>query len=568
MTGARRLRSDFEPGTTRWAVRRSQWRAMGISDADMAKPKIAVVNSSSGLSVCYEHLDELAKSVADGIRAAGGLPFEIRTAAPSDFVTSAGRSARYLMPSRDLIVNDIEVAVEGAVLDGMVCLASCDKTTPAHLMAAARLDVPTVVVLCGYQVGGMCQGRDTDIDDVYESIGAVAAGHISIEELTEMTEVAVDGPGVCAGLGTANTMHILAESLGMAMSGSTPVRAGSQRMEEAAAAAAVRIVELVDQDVRPRSIMTPAAFHNAVTVDLAISGSVNSVRHMQAIAAEAELDLDIVRLIEILSPTVPTLTSVRPNGPFRVPDLDDAGGTLAVMKRLESLLQLDAQTVSGRSVGELLETAEVRDGDVIRTVEAPFSTSSGLAILRGSLAPGGSLVKLGAIPDGRRRFSGPAHIFESEEDAIAAIADGSLRSGEVVVLRGLGPKGGPGTVFAAGFVAALNGAGLASEVACVTDGELSGLNRGFVVGQVMPESALGGPLALVIEGDTVTIDLESRTVDVDVSTEEMATRRAAWVPPAAPTERSLLTQYWHLVQPLEQGAVMAPAPASSSGGER
>ena len=561
------LRSNFEPGTTRWAVRRSQWRALGIPAEDFEKPKIAIVNSSSSLSVCYAHLDSLAETVADEVRRAGGLPFEIRTTAPSDFVTSAGRSARYLMPSRDLIVNDIEVAVEGALLDGMVCLGSCDKTTPAQLMAAARLNIPTILVLGGYQVGGFCQGRETDIDDVYESVGALAAGSISLAELESMTEVAIEGPGVCAGLGTANTMHMLAEALGMAMPGSTPVRAGSGAMLDAARAAGRRIVELVIEDLRPRAIMSRAAFLNAVAVDLAISGSVNSVRHLQAVGVEAGLDVDIRELIEAAG-DVPTITAVRPNGHYRVADLERAGGTVAVMKQLGDLIRDEAVTVSGRTVGENLAAAQVVDADVIRDRDHPFALSSGLAIFRGSLAPDGAVVKVGAIPPELDAFVGPARIFDSEEDAIDAIGDGRVQPGVVAVLRGLGPKGGPGTVFAAGFAAALSGAGLASQVACVTDGELSGLNRGIVVGQVMPEAALGGPLALLHSGDLVTIDVRRHRLDVDVTPEELDRRRAAWTPPPPPTERGVLTQYWHLVQPLSDGAVMAPAVAHAKGPDR
>lgn len=552
------LRSDFEPGSTRWAVRRSQWRAMGIAEEDFAKPKIAVVNSSSQLSVCYAHLDDLARLVAAEIRAAGGLPFEIRTAAPSDFVTSAGRSARYLMPSRDLIVNDIEVAVEGAVLDGMICLASCDKTTPAHLMAAGRLDVPSIVVIGGYQLGGHDPhtGRDVDIDDVYEAVGAVAAGRIEVADLERMTEHAVCGPGVCAGLGTANTMHLVCEALGMAMPGSAPVRAGGPAMTERATAAARRIVELVRDGVRPRTILVPAAFENAVMVAIAVAGSVNVARHLQAIAVEADLDIDVYGLIERLGKDVPTLCAVRPNGLHRVEDLERAGGTLAVMSRLAGLIHRDLPTVSGRTVGELVDSAVVADPAVVRPVDDPVRAEPGLAMLRGSLAPDGALVKLGAVPGGLRRFSGPARVFDTEEDAIDALGDGRLRGGEVVVLRGLGPKGGPGTVFAAGFVAAVNGAGLAGSLACVTDGELSGLNRGITVGQVMPEAAEGGPLALVEDGDGVTIDLDGRRVDLDVAADVLAERQAAWQPPAPPTDRGWLAQYWQLVGPLRRGAVL------------
>ncbi|MGH3449604.1 MAG: dihydroxy-acid dehydratase, partial [Haloechinothrix sp.] len=301
------LRSNFEPGTTRWAVRRAQWRALGITDEEMTQPKIAVVNSSSGLSSCYIHLDALSRIVQDAIRSAGGLPFEIRTTAPSDFVTSAGRSARYLLPSRDLIVNDIEVMVEGALLDGMVCLSSCDKTTPAHLMAAARLNIPTILVIGGYQASGLCGGKRVDIDDVYESVGSVASGELSLCGLTQLTDAAISGPGVCAGLGTANTMHIVAEALGMTLPGSAPIAAGSDRMNQLAHDAGRRIVRMVEVSLRPREIITAASIANAVTVTVAVGGSVNAIRHLTAIATEAELGLDVVSLFERVAKDVPLL---------------------------------------------------------------------------------------------------------------------------------------------------------------------------------------------------------------------------------------------------------------------
>lgn len=564
MSSVRQLRSNFTPGTTRWAVRRSQWRAMGISEDDLEKPKVAIVNSSSELSVCYSHLDDLAGQVAEEVRAVGGLPFEIRTVAPSDFVTSAGRSARYILPSRDLIANDIESAVEGAVLDGMVCLASCDKTTPGQLIAAGRLDIPTVVVIGGYQLGGFCNGQQIDIDDVYEAVGGVAAGRITVGDLQQMTEDAIQAPGVCAGLGTANTMHMMCEALGMAMPGSAPVRAGSQQMVQRARAAAGRCVAMIEEDLRPRHIMTPQAFENAVIVDLAISGSVNSARHLQAIAVEAGVDIDIYDLIEKLSPDIPMLAAVRPNGVHRVEDLQAAGGTGAVMKRLAERLHLDTMTVTGTTLESVLADVEICNDEVIRPLDRPYQPSSGLTLFRGSLAPDGALVKVGAIPGDRLTFAGPARVYETEEDAIAAIGGGEMTPGDVVILRGLGPRGGPGTVFAAGFVAALNGAGLASQVACVTDGELSGLNRGITIGQVMPEAARGGPLALVENDDRVSIDVIARQVNLEVDAQTLTERQQAWTPPAPPTERSWLTQYWQLVRPLREGGVMG-TPAENTG---
>src|SRR5215475_3135634 len=283
------LRSNFERGSTRWAVRRSQWCAMGMREEDFDKPKIAVVNSSSTLSVCYIHLDEVSREVQESIREHGGLPFEIRTTAPSDFVTSAGLKARYILPSRDLIVNDIEVMVEGACLDGMVLLGSCDKTTPAQLMAAARLDIPSIVLPCGYQLGGHCGGREVDIEEVYKAVGTVATGQMTVDELESWTRVAIQGPGVCAGLATANSMHIMAEALGMALAGTTPIRAASPKLFDAARHAGGRIVELIAEELKPRKILTASALRNAVRVAIAIGASVNVVRHLAAIATEAEL---------------------------------------------------------------------------------------------------------------------------------------------------------------------------------------------------------------------------------------------------------------------------------------
>ncbi len=309
----RPLRSNVEPGTNRWAMRRAQWTALGLTPADMEKPKIAIVNSSSDLASCFSHLDGIVGPLKDSIRAAGGIGFEIRTAAPSDAITSAGAAGQYILPSRDLIVSDIEAAVEGALLDGMVCLSYCDKTTPAHLMAAGRLDIPTIVVACGYQPSGVFRGEPVDFEDVFTYAGHVAAGRATVADLAEMSSCAVTGPGVCAGMGTANSMHIAAEALGMALPGSTPVLAGSPKLWRHVAEGR-RIVDLVEQDIRPRSIMTAGAFRNAVTVILAISGSVNCLKHLQAAAVEAQCDVDIYALFEELAPTVPLLAAVKPNG--------------------------------------------------------------------------------------------------------------------------------------------------------------------------------------------------------------------------------------------------------------
>lgn len=553
---SRKLRSNFTPGTTRWAVRRSQWIAMGIPEADFEKPKIAVVNSSSKLSVCYQHLDDVSQRVQEAIRAAGALPFEIRTVAPSDFVTSAGKQGRYLMPTRDLLVNDVEVQVEGAELDGMILLASCDKTTPAQLMAAGRLNVPSLVLTCGYQLGSECGGRDVDIEEVYKAVGALKAGRIQLTDLTEMTRHAIKGPGVCAGMATANSMHCMAEALGMSLTGNAPIRAGSDALYALAERAGQAIVRLVESDLRPRRIMTASAFRNAVRTAVAIGASVNVVRHLTAIAQETECDVNIIAEFERASNELGQITQVRPNGPDRIETFAEAGGCAAAMRQLLPALEADVMTVSGLTLAQNLADIPVPDPRVIAPYHQPLRPEPGLIVIRGNLAPDGAVVKLSAVPSHVRRFTGRAVVFEDENLAIAGLEKGGIRNGDVVVLRMLGPKGGPGTVFAASFMAALVGAGFASEVAVVTDGELSGLNSGITIGQVMPEAAENGPLAAVENGDTILIDLEARTITLDIAADMLAQRLATLPTRAATTEKGWLSMYQKLVQPLSQGAVL------------
>lgn len=551
----RNYRSNFEPGTTRWAIRRAQWRALGLTDEDMQKPKIAVINSSSEISICFSHLDEVAKIVKEGIREAGGLPFEIKTTAPSDFITGAGRGGRYLMPSRDLLVNDIEVAVEGAVLDGMVCLSSCDKTAPAHLMAAARLNIPSILVIGGYQACGRLHNKPVDIEDVFESVGELATGHITTKEIEEMCEIAVLSPGVCAGMGTANTMHIMAEALGMTLPGSAPVAASGQRMRDFAREAGRRIVALIDEDLRPKDIMTPSAFSNAMAVGLAVSGSINMLRHLQAVASEGEIDANVYELIHALGRKVPLLCAIKPNGSGRIEELEAAGGARAVMKQLETLLDRNVMTVTGRTLGENLADVAVEAG-VIGSLDQPAGLGPSVVILQGSLAPQGSIMKLGTGK--ASSFRGKCRVFESQEAAMEALSRREIKGGEVVVLRGLGARGGPGVASASWFVAAVNGARLGEEIAVITDGQLSGLNRGFTIGQVMPEAADGGPIALVRDGDSVLIDVNERRIDLELPQHEVDARRAALTPFVNAEKSGWLALYQDRVQPLTQGGTLKP----------
>jgi dihydroxy-acid dehydratase len=567
------LRSNYEPGTSRWATRRAQWLALGLSDEDMVKPKIAIVNTSSQLAICFSHLDEIARRAKRAIEAAGGIGFEVRTAAPSDFIHSAGHRGGYILSARDLITNDIEMQVEGAQLDGMICLASCDKTAPGQLMAAARLNIPTIIVACGYQASGSYEGRHCDIEDVFLAAGHVASGRLSVAELTAMSGSAVLSPGVCAGIGTANTMHLACEALGMALPGSTPVRANSEPMWRAVEQAGARIVAMVAEDLRPRDIMTPAAFRNAVTTVLSVSGSINSVKHLQAVAAEAEAGVDVYRLFETLADGVPLLTEIRPNGETPIEEFEDAGGTRALMKQLEPLLDGGALTVTGRTVAENLAGVTVADPETIRPLERALGRRPTIVLIRGSLCPDGGIVKLAVADDRRLEFTGPAIVFESQADALDGVRAGLVKAGQVVVLRGLGVTGSPGMGMASQLIFALDGAGLTGQVAVVTDGQLSGLvNKGIVVGEVSPEAAVrwdgeagGGPLGLVKDGDTIRIDVPARTADLDVPPEELAARTAALAasPPARPVEVGWLSVYQRLVRPLPEGAVLRPREVSS-----
>jgi dihydroxy-acid dehydratase len=358
-------------------------------------------------------------------------------------------------------------------------------------------------------------------------------------------------------------MHVLAEVLGMALPGNAPVRAGSEKMFDFARAAGGRIVEMVRENLRARDVLTPVAFANAVEVDLAVGGSVNSVRHLAAVATEAELDLDITSLFEERTEDASLVCVVRPNGPHSVGELEEAGGARGVMKQISSRLDASVVTVSGKTVAEILGETPPPDGRIIRPLDDPFRMEPGLKIIRGSLAPHGAIVKLAAVPEERYEFKGPARVYEGEDEAIEGLRRSEIREGDVVVLRGLGPRGGPGTVFAASFAAALNGAGLSGRVAVVTDGELSGLNRGLIIGQVMPEAADGGPLALVEEGDEIEIDLRRSVIELLVENSVLDARESAWTPPPPTRERGWLAQYSRLVQPIEKGATLVQPPSTS-----
>ncbi|QSI30377.1 dihydroxy-acid dehydratase [Variovorax sp. RKNM96] len=554
----RPLRSNFPRGSYLWSVRNAHWRALGIPEEDCEKPKIAIVNSSSELAACFSHLDKVAAEIKTAIRAAGGLPFEIRTAAPSDFITGAGARGAYMLGARDLVTNDIEVAVEGAQLDGMVCLTSCDKTVPGQLMAAARLNIPTLLVPCGYQPSGEYRGKHMDIEEVF--IGAMHAvtGNLPVEELVGMSREAIRGPGVCSGLGTANSMHIVCEALGMALPGSAPVAALSPKMMDDVRAAGTRIVQMVLDDLKPRDILSAGAFANAVRAVLSVGGSLNTAKHLQAISTEGECGVDVYGLFESLGPTTPVLAGVRPIGEHSIEAFEAAGGCRALMKQLAPLLDTDALTVTGGTVAENLRHAEVMDAEVIRSIDRPVAPLPAIVLLRGNLAPESGLIKTGIAERKVRRFTGPAVCFWTSDAAIAALKNHEIVPGQVVVMRGAGACGGPAMGGGASRVVfAVDGAGLGDQVALLTDGHLSGLVcKGLVVAEVSPEAALGGPLGLVRDGDVITIDLDARRLDIALTDAELAARRADWQAPPPAFDTGWLQQYRRNVSPLSKGAVL------------
>ena len=564
MTQQRKLRSNFPRGSYLWSVRNAQWQAMGIPEEDCEKPKIAVVNSSSELAACYSHLDKVAAVVKQAIREAGAVPFEIRTAAPSDFVTGAGARGAYMLAARDLVTNDIEVAVEGAQLDGMICLTSCDKTVPGQLMAAARLNIPTLMVPCGYQGSGHYKGQHVDIEEVF--IGAMHAvtGKVPVEEIVGMSRQAISTPGVCSGLGTANSMHIVCEALGMALPGSAPVAALSPKMMADVKAASARIVQMVWDDLKPLDILTPGAFANAVRAVLAVGGSVNCVKHLQAIATEGQVDADVYGMFEQFADKVPVLSALRPVGDRLIEEFEAAGACRALMKQLEPLLDTGAMTVTGHSVAENLRGVVVADEDVIRPISHPIATLPAIVVLRGNLCPETGIVKAGIHERKSRSFTGPAICFSTSDDALAAMNDGRIKPGQVVVMRGAGVSGGPAMGGGASrIVFGIDGAGLGEHVALLTDGHLSGLVcKGLVVAEISPEAALGGPLALVQDGDAITIDLDTRRCDLNIPEAELEARRAAWVPAAPLFDRGWLNIYRRSVGPLSEGAVLVQHPAA------
>lgn len=547
------MRSSITKTGKERAPHRALLKATGLTDEEIARPFIGVVNSWNEFIPGHIHLDKLAQAVKAGIRSAGGVPFEFHTIGVCDGIAMGHAGMRYSLPSRELIEDSIEIMAEAHQLDGLVMIPSCDKIVPGHLMAAGRLDLPTIVVTGGPMMPGYGCDKNLDLINVFE--GWQAGG----ETLSVLEDMACPGAGSCAGLFTANTMACLTEAMGLSLPGCATAHAVDARKVRIAKHTGMKIMELVESGTSARQIVTKEAIDNAIRVDMAIGGSTNTVLHIPAVAAEFGIDLNLDRFDQ-LSRETPHLVNLRPGGPYHMLDLDHAGGIQGVMSRLKSLLNLDVLTVSGRTLGENLDHFKPLNPEtyarIIATLESPVHPEGGIAILRGSLAPDGSVVKQIAVSKSMLKHTGPAVVYDSEEESMAGILSGEVKAGDVVVIRYEGPKGGPGMRETLAPTSAIAGAGLSESVALITDGRFSGGTRGPCIGHVSPEAAAGGPIALIENGDIIEIDIPERKLNLLVKAEVLERRKRSWRPPESRIKSGILDRYRRSVTSASRGSVL------------
>jgi dihydroxy-acid dehydratase len=559
------MRSDqIKKGPER-APHRSLLKAAGITDADMGKPFIAVVNSYVDIVPGHVHLQGFAKLVKDAVRAAGGVPFEFNTIGVDDGIAMGHVGMRYSLPSRELIADSVETMINSHCFDGMVCIPNCDKIVPGMLMAAVRTNVPSIFVSGGPMPAGKTpDGETVDLITVFEAVGAYQAGDIDAARLKVLEDCACPSCGSCSGLFTANSMNCLMEVLGMALPFNGTALAKTAEREALARRAGELICGLVARQIKPRDIVTPEALDDAFALDMAMGGSTNTVLHTLAVAHEAEIQYPLSR-VNIMSDKVPHLCKVSPSGPWHMEDVHRAGGIPAILKQVHDgylqktgtpLLHLDRITVTGNTLGETIQRAIVMDSEVIRPFDRAHSLTGGLSVLFGNLAPQGAVIKAGGVAPSMRRFAGPARIYESQDAAVAGITAGDVQPGEVVVIRYEGPKGGPGMMEMLSPTSAIMGMGLGEKVALITDGRFSGGTRGACIGHVSPEAAARGPIAALQGGDIVEIDLDSRSLNVRLSEEALGARLAALPPFVSQATSRWLKRYSRFVTSADTGAVL------------
>lgn len=551
------MRSDNVKKGAERTPNRSLFYALGYTDEELERPLIGVVSAFSEIVPGHAHLDKLAQAAKDGVRMAGGTPILVPAIGVCDGIAMGHLGMKYSLPSRELIADSIETMAQAHCFDGLVLVPNCDKIVPGMLMAAARLNIPAIVVSGGPMLAGHQSQRKVSLSQMFEAVGSYKAGLINDETLDDYTKNTCPGCGSCAGMYTANSMNCLSEAIGMALPGNGTIPAVYAARTQLAKHAGMQVMELVRKNIRPRDILTPKAFENALATDMALGCSTNSVLHLLAIANEAEVPMDL-STINAVSAKVPNLCHLAPAGPTHIEDLYAAGGVQAVMKQLADagLLHTDLPTVTGKTLAENLAGAENKDPTAIRPMDNPYSTTGGIAVLWGNIAKDGCVVKRSAVAPEMLVHEGPARVFDSEDEAISAIYAGNIHPNDVVVIRYEGPKGGPGMREMLNPTSALAGMKLDKTVALITDGRFSGASRGASIGHVSPEAAQGGEIALVREGDRISIDIPAGKVELLVSEEELDQRRAQWKAPSAKVTGGWLGRYARLVSSANTGAVL------------
>lgn len=551
------MRSDSVKTGTQQAPHRSLFNALGYTEEERKRPMIGIVSSYNEIVPGHMNLDKIVEAVKIGVAMAGGMPVVFPAIAVCDGIAMGHIGMKYSLVTRDLIADSTECMAMAHGFDGLVMVPNCDKNVPGLLMAAARINIPTIFVSGGPMLAGHVHGQKRSLSSMFEAVGSVAAGSMSMEELCEFEEKVCPTCGSCSGMYTANSMNCLTEVLGMGLRGNGTIPAVYSERIRLAKHAGMQIMELVEKDIKPRDIMTEKAFINALRMDMALGCSTNSMLHLPAIAHEADVDLN-VDIANKLSEETPNLCHLAPAGPTYMEDLNEAGGIYAVMNELnkKGLLYTDLITVSGKTVGENIAGCVNKNPEVIRPIENPYSSTGGIAVLKGNLAPDSCVVKRSAVVPEMMVHEGPARVFECEEDATSAIKEGKIVSGDVVVIRYEGPKGGPGMREMLNPTSAIAGMGLGSEVALITDGRFSGASRGASIGHVSPEAAVGGPIALVEEGDIISINILENTINMKVSEEELAERRAKWQPREPRITTGYLARYREMVTSGNRGAIL------------
>jgi dihydroxy-acid dehydratase len=553
------MRSDRVKKGVERAPHRSLFKAMGYTDEELARPLVGVVNAKNEIIPGHVHLGTIAEAVKAGIRSSGGTPIEFPSIGVCDGIAMGHTGMKYSLASRELVADSIETMAEAHCLDALVLVPNCDKIVPGMLMAAARLNIPAIVVSGGPMLTGRKDGADIDLNSVFEAVGKIHAGSMDLAELARFEDSACPGCGSCSGMFTANSMNCLTEILGLGLPGNGTIPAVNAERIRLAKRAGSAVMAALEKGIKPRDFLDERQFLNALALDMALGCSTNSMLHLPAIAHEAGIELNLDMVNEISART-PNLCRLAPSGPHHVSQLHEAGGVFAVVRQLikNGLIDGSALTATGKTIGEIAAAAPEADGVVIRRIEEPYSATGGIAVLRGNLAPDCAVVKRAAVAPSMLRHEGPARVFDSEDAANAAVLGGRIKAGDVVVIRYEGPRGGPGMREMLEATSALAGMGRDADTALITDGRFSGATRGAAIGHVSPEAAAGGPIALVREGDLISIDIDGGKLELRVPEEELARRRAEWKAPAPNVRSGWLARYASLVSSAASGAVLAP----------